>query len=494
MIHSRDQLLHLIPQLTALPAEAEWVEFKVNNTDPTMIAERISALSNSAKINGQDFGYLIWGVEDGTHKIVGTTFEPETAKKGNEALEAWLAHSIHPQIHFEFETVQVGGLRLVVLTIVPASFEPVRFGPKAFVRVSENTQELDRYPDRARRLWRAFDERGWEGGTAKERLTDEQVLDLLDYPKYFELLGLPLPENRVGILGALESDSLIGRMAGTGWKVTNVGAILLAKRLTDFPSLSRKALRVIRYDGVDRLKTTKEQVGGRGYASGFEGLIDYVSAFFPANEAIGVALRTTTPLYPPLAIRELIANALIHQDFAITGSGPIVEVFDDRVEISNPGAPIVDPARLIDTPPKSRNEGLASLMRRMGICEERGSGWDKVAFEVEFHQLPAPEVLTTSDTTRVTLLSPRPLGSMTPDERARAVYLHACLNQVSRKDTTNSSIRQRFGIEEKNKSVASRLIKEALDRGLVVAYDKNAGPRNRRYIPFWAAGLSEPAR
>lgn len=102
MIHSRDQLLHLVPQLTALPAEAEWVEFKVNNTDPTMIAERISALSNSAKINGQDFGYLIWGVEDGSHKIVGTTFAPETAKKGNEALEAWLAHSIHPQIHFEF--------------------------------------------------------------------------------------------------------------------------------------------------------------------------------------------------------------------------------------------------------------------------------------------------------------------------------------------------------------------------------------------------------
>lgn len=244
---------------------------------------------------------------------------------------------------------------------------------------------------------------------------------------------------------------------------------------------------VIRYGGVDRLATTREQIGGKGYAAGFEGLIDYVSAFFPANEAIGVALRTTTPLYPPLAIRELIANALIHQDFAITGAGPIVEVFDDRVEISNPGVPIVDPARLVDTPPRSRNEALAGLMRRMGICEERGSGWDKVAFEVEFHQLPAPEVVTTADTTRVTLLSPRPLTSMTPEDKARAVYLHACLNQVSRKDTTNSSVRKRFGIEEKNKATASRLLKDAVDRGLIAPYDKDTSPRLMKYVPFWAA-------
>lgn len=250
---------------------------------------------------------------------------------------------------------------------------------------------------------------------------------------------------------------------------------------------------MIRYGGVDRLTTTKEQIGRKGYAAGFEGLIDYVSAFFPVNEAIGAALRTTTPLYPPLAVRELIANALIHQDFAITGAGPIVEVFDDRVEISNPGVPIVDPERLIDTPPRSRNEVLAGLMRRMGICEERGSGWDKVAFEVEFHQLPAPEVVTTADTTRVTLLSPRPLSSMTPDEKARAVYLHACLNQVSRRDTTNSSVRKRFGIEEKNKATASRLLKDAVDRGLIVPYDKDASPRLMKYVPFWVAGLPSPA-
>jgi predicted HTH transcriptional regulator len=492
MIHSRDQLLHLIPEFTALPAETEWLEFKVGNTDPKMIGERISALANSARIVGRDFGYLIWGIEDEVHRIVGTTFDPEIARKGNESLQSWLAHMINPQVHFEFETVQVHNIRVVVLTIEPASFEPVKFSGTAYVRVGPTTHQLSKYPDRERRLWRAFDQRGWEGGVAKERLSADDILMLLDYPTYFQLLAQPLPENRKGILEALTFDGLISQMAGTGWKVTNLGAILLARKLTDFPSLGRKALRVIRYSGANRLATTKEQVGGKGYAAGFEGLIEYVNAFFPPNEAIGVALRTTTPLYPPVAIRELIANALIHQDFAITGSGPIVEVFDDRVEISNPGVPIIDLDRLVDAPPRSRNEALASLMRRMGICEERGSGWDKVAFEVEFHQLPAPEVVTTADTTRVTLLSPRPLNDMSPEDKARAVYLHACLNQVSRRSTTNSSVRQRFGIDEQNKAIASRLLKDAVKRGLIVPYDKDTAPRFMRYVPFWAAPVGAP--
>ena len=320
-IHSRDQLLHLVPEFATLPTETEWLEFKVGNTDPKMIGERVSALANSARIVGHDFGYLIWGIEDKTHKIVGTTFDPATARKGNESLQSWLAHMINPQVHFEFEAVQVDNIRLVVLTIEPASFEPVKFGGTAYVRVGQTTHELSKHPDRERRLWRAFDQRGWEGGTAKERLSEEDILMLLDYPTYFQLLAQPLPENRRGIIEALTADELISRMAGTGWRVSNLGGILLARKLADFPSLARKALRVIRYSGVDRLAATKEQVGGKGYAAGFEGLIEYVNAFFPPNEAIGAAFRTTTPLYPPLAIRELIANALIHQDFAITGSG-----------------------------------------------------------------------------------------------------------------------------------------------------------------------------
>jgi ATP-dependent DNA helicase RecG len=138
MIHSRNSLRSR--------AETEWLEFKVGNTEPKMIGERVSALANSARIVGRDFGYLIWGIEDSTHKIVGTTFDPETARKGNESLQSWLAHMINPQVHFEFETLQVHNIRVVVLTIEPASFEPVKFSGTAYVRVGPTTHELSRYP------------------------------------------------------------------------------------------------------------------------------------------------------------------------------------------------------------------------------------------------------------------------------------------------------------------------------------------------------------
>ena len=116
----------------------------------------------------------------------------------------------------------------------------------------------------------------------------------------------------------------------------------------------------------------------------------YINGLLPTNEVIGQALRKTVPMFPELAVRELVANALIHQEFSVTGAGPMVEIFDDRIEITNPGAPLVDTLRFVDTPPKSRNEALASLMRRFRICEERGSGIDKVVFQVELFQLPAP--------------------------------------------------------------------------------------------------------
>ncbi|WP_203580778.1 ATP-binding protein [Microbacterium hibisci] len=486
MMHTREQLLHLVPELATLPAETEWLEFKVDNTDPEMIGKAVSALANSARIAGEDFGFLIWGVQDDTHRIVGTTFSPAKAKKGNEPLETWLARQIHPQVHLQFEQLTISKTHVVVLTIEPAISEPVKFNGVEYVRVGPSTRELSRNSDRARRLWRSFDQRSWAASAARERLTEEQVLSLLDYPSYFQLLDLPLPENRRGILDALISDDLISHDLGS-WSITNLGGALFARRLSEFPSLSRKAFRVIRYRGSNRLETVKEQIGGRGYASGFEGLIDYVNGLLPTSEEIGAALRTTNAVYPPLVVRELVANALVHQDFGVTGAGPMVEIFDDRVEISNPGQPLIDKERLVDAPPRSRNEALASLLRRMGICEERGSGWDKVASQVEIHHLPAPEVTTTDETMRVTLLAQRSFGEMSIDERAAAVYLHACLNQVSRRVTNNSSIRERFGIEERNKAVASRLLRDTVSRGLIAPYDKSAAPKMMRYVPFWAA-------
>jgi predicted HTH transcriptional regulator len=186
-------------------------------------------------------------------------------------------------------------------------------------------------------------------------------------------------------------------------------------------------------------------------------------------------------------VRELTANALIHQDFFVTGTGPMVEVFDDRIEITNPGEPLVDTQRFVDTPLKSRNEALASLMRRVRICEERGSGIDKVVSEVEVFQLPAPLFEQPQGFTRVVLFAHKPLTAMDKSERVRACYLHACLRYVTRQPMTNASVRERFGIAERNASIASRLLNEAVEAGQILLEDPDVGTRVRKYVPFWAA-------
>lgn len=248
---------------------------------------------------------------------------------------------------------------------------------------------------------------------------------------------------------------------------------------------------MIQYHGAGRTETIREQVIGKGYANGFERLIDYVNGLLPSTEIIGQALRRTVPKFPPLAVRELIANALIHQDFFVTGAGPMVEIFDDRIEITNPGEPLVDTQRFVDTPPKSRNEALASLMRRFRICEERGSGIDKVVTQIERFQLPAPLFEVPEGFTRTVLFAYRPLTEMERSDRVRACYLHACLRYVNRLSMTNASVRERFGIAEQNSAAASRLIREAVTAGVIAPYDPNAAPKLMRYVPSWAAPRRE---
>jgi ATP-dependent DNA helicase RecG len=122
---------------------------------------------------------------------------------------------------------------------------------------------------------------------------------------------------------------------------------------------------VIHYRGENRIETLHEQVGNRGYANGFEGLVGFINARLPHNEVLGTALRQDVPMFPEISIRELVANALIHQDFSQTGTGLMIEIFDRRLEITNPGIPLIETDRFLHSPPKSRNEAFASLMRHV---------------------------------------------------------------------------------------------------------------------------------
>jgi len=488
MTLDRDEgYLHgLVNELRKLPAETTWVEFKENNENPDEIGEYLSALSNAAALDGKANAYVIWGVADETHDVVGTIFVPGAARKGGEELESWLLRMLSPRLHFRFFSLTVDDKSVVLLEIPAAVGKPTQFAGKELIRVGSYKKPLKDFPELERALWRMFDRTPFEVLKAAENLAAPDALALLDYPAYFDLLKLPLPADQSGILARLEEDAMLARNPAGGWDVTNLGAILFAKDLHRFRGLTRKAARVVLYEGRGRIKTVREQEGRKGYAAGFQGLIDYLNALLPRNEVMGTALRREVPMYPELAVRELMANALIHQDFAVTGAGPMVEVFADRMEITNPGLPLVKTERFLDSPPRSRNEALASFMRRVGICEERGSGVDKVVFETEFYQLPAPSFETLEGSTRAVLFAHMAYKDMDSRDRSRACYLHACLRYVQRDPMTNASLRERFGIAPENSAMVTRVIKEAQAEGLVKPFDPEQGRRHAKYLPYWA--------
>jgi ATP-dependent DNA helicase RecG len=325
----------------------------------------------------------------------------------------------------------------------------------------------------------------FESQIAQRDLNEDEVLKFLDYDSYFRFQDKRLPETKQGILQTLESDELIIK-SNSLWDITNLGALLFARDITIFKDIRRKATRVIVYKATGRVDAIKEQDEKKGYASGFEGLIQYIMDQLPTNEVIENALRHQVKVYPEKAIREFVANAIIHQDMAVTGVSVMIEIFTDRIEITNPGVPLVDTNRFIDTPPRSRNETLASLMRRLNICEERGSGVDRAIESIEVYQLPAPKFIRGEDYTRVIIYAPKSLSSMDKEDRIRACYQHTCLNYVSNQVVNNQSVRKRFNISKNNYPMASKIIAEAVEAKLIKPQDpENTSKKFSTYVPYW---------
>ena len=486
LLGNPERVRALIDDLCALPAETSWVEFKENKADHETVGKLISALANAARLADKDFAYVLWGVRDSDHALVGTSFEPSTQKVGNQPLEPWLDQRLSPSITFDFKPVEHHGQRLVLLSIPAAVNSPVEFDHTAYVRIGSATPRLADRPERQRALWRKLQPYIWESGVAAQFLSSDDVLSFLDYASYFDLTKQPLPDNRRGIFEKLVSDNLIQKDVGSQWNITNLGAILFAKNLSKFgSSIARKAVRFVAHDGTSRADMVIHRRDGRlGYACGIKNLLTYINRLLPRNELIGQVFREEHSLYPSIAIRELVVNALIHQDMTVTGSGPLIEMFRDRLEITNPGKPLVSPARFLDFPPRSRNEALASLMRRMRLCEEQGLGIDKVIIAVELYQLPPPNFMEVGESVRVILFAPRSFADMTLEERIRACYQHAALKCVSGQRMKNATLRERFGIDAKNASQVSLVIQKTLAAELIRPAD-STHPRTA-YVPFWA--------
>ena len=454
-------------------SEHQRLEFKEAKTqfDSRRLHEYCVALANEGG------GYLLFGVADRPPRdVVGTQALPDTVAA---------AEKLFQSLGFRVDIEEVAHPRGRVLVFhIPSRPRGTAYhlDGKYLMRAGEALVPMSE--DQLRRIF-AEGEPDWLEEHTRTDLDAQAVVELLDTQAYFELLKLPYPTERAGVIDRLTRERLVDEMNGA-FAIRRLGALLLAKRLNDFADLARKAPRVVVYSGASKLETKLDQVGARGYAVGFQGLVRFVMTQLPQNEVIEDALRKEVKLVPEVVIRELVANALIHQDFAIGGASVMVEIYSNRVEISNPGEPIVPVERFIDGY-QSRNERLADVMRRLGICEEKSSGIDRVVQAAEVYQLPAPDFRAGYRRTVVTIFGLKPFEDMDRNDRVRACYQHCALSWVMAERMTNQSLRDRFRLAEDKAAIASQIISATIDAGLIKP-DESVGASRKyaRYLPFWA--------
>lgn len=279
----------LVRSLAALPTEVEWVEFKVNNKDPERIAKYISGLSNVATLFDRPYAYIVWGIENENHRIIGTDFEYRKAKKGNMELELWLAQQVNPKIGFTFHEVplqdECGNKIHVTLIEIPcAEGEPTRYGSVSYIRIGSNLKHLSEFKEKEAELWRKFDKTPLEKRIAYTEAGGEDVVTLLDYPGYYRKLGLPIPGNRDKVLQDLSDEKFIYKNDGGTWDITNYGALMIAADLRKFERLSKRVVRVIRYPDKSRLGGIGEREFSSGYVISSEEIVAYIMTVIPQEE------------------------------------------------------------------------------------------------------------------------------------------------------------------------------------------------------------------
>ncbi|WP_372421714.1 ATP-binding protein [Salinarimonas chemoclinalis] len=476
----------LLERLLGEARESSWLEFKGNNGDPDTIGEYISALANGAMLSGRDRAFLVFGVDDAGSQPIGTTVRLGDSKKGGENLLNWLGRLLQPRLMIECLDFECEGLHFAIVVIEPSYERPVSFKGVEYVRIGENKRRLSDFPEHERAIWLATGRRRFEDAIALTGQTEHDVLLKLDARVAYTLRDRPQPRNTAEVIRSLVGDRFLNDTMDGRYDVTNLGAILLARDIREFPSIAGRSVRVVQYAGRDKRRSLSETEGRRGYAVGFAGMMRYLLERLPSEERYIDGIRRNVALYPETAVREIVANALIHQDFTVTGSGPIVEIYEDRVEVTNAGDSLIDPDRILDER-RSRNEKLASAMRELGLCEERGGGLDKTFLEIEAQHLPAPEFIASENSFRVVLFGPRAFSDLSKADRLRACFYHGVLRWLTHDYMSNASLRERFSLPDKDYQAVSAVISEAIRMGRIAPADPAQGRRNARYVPYWAA-------
>jgi predicted HTH transcriptional regulator len=472
---------YLKNSLFPIPVELNEIDWKSGLSPKTdRLAQHLCAFANQ-----KGGGFLVYGVNDDASMFSVTKADADTVikKLGNIAL-----NNLSQSIQIQHDTIEFEGNALLFFHIPEQMEKPVYPREKTLYDSYQRSagQSVKMSKEAVKFMISASHGISFESQIAMSDLSEEKVLELLDYRRFYERLDKNVPKSTDVILSTLtEYDFVL--QGENSLNITNLGAILLANDITKFRHLKGKTVRVLCYTGVSNLVLDKEHTFVCGYATGFEEMVDYIMKNLPQQEIIKGAIRQNKTDYPRRTIREFLANSLVHQDFTVTGSQVMVEIFTDRVVMTNPGSPLNDVNRFIDLPPHSRNEDLAQSLLLLNICERRGSGVDRAIEALEEALMPPPKFAGGEFFTRVFIYGAQKLSAMSKQDKIRACYQHCCLLYEINKEMTNQSVRERFEIDKNNYPIASRIINDTLSGGLIkIADPENVSRKFASYVPYYA--------
>ena len=464
----------LVIELTEYPKEREWFEFKVNWYEPHELGEYISALANTAALTGERFGYLVWGVKDDSHEIVGTRFSWVVDVKG-EPLEHYLARQLFPDNNFGFHEVDIDNNRVVVLQIPAASKSPVSFDGVRYLRIGSSKANLAKFPEREAELFHVL-----RDGIPTISNTEAEFQDLT-FNKlfvYYGAKGITLNKRTFKKnLGLLTPDGKYN---------------LLAQLLSDD---SHFAFRFAVFSGKTKTTTmyAVRELGNTCLLYSLDKALEYgeVLNVPQADERDRKVERKEVFLFDAAAYREAIINAFVHNSW-ITGNAPMITAFSDRIEILSRGT--LPPGQTMEGffagESVPVNQRLSDVFLQLHISERTGRGVPKVTevYGKESYEFREQSIVCTIPFDRISSDGLGYLNSKnahdntqddtqddTPDSTTKSI-LQYCIKPRSMED-----LLQFLGFKEK-KSVRRRLT-PLIDKGqIAMTVPEKPTSKNQKYI------------
>lgn len=389
------ELIALLDRLRDEPRESEWLEFKANRFEAHVLGEYVSALANSACLLGKPRAYLVFGIEDGTHAVVGTAFDPaaETVKgkegRGNQLLPLWLSLHLQPNTGYDIHPFEYQSRRVVMFEIHPAYDQPVKFDGTAYIRDGSSKTELSKYPEKERQIWsRRVD---WSAEVCERANLDD--LDPAAVAKARTEYKTKFPAKAAEVDGWDDGTFLNKTKLTTHGGVTHAALLLLGRE----ESSTLLAPAVARMSWIlknDRNEELDYEHFGPPFLLNVDRILARIRNLTVRELPDGTLFPIEISQYDPWVIREALHNCIAHQDYGLRGRINVVET-PGRLILSNVGTFLPGNVETViqqDAPLEIyRNPLLAEVMVNLNMIDTQGGGIKRMFQKQRSRFFPLPD-------------------------------------------------------------------------------------------------------